>query len=138
MEVKIDEILSQLNKLDCIIKEVMDTKSTTKTEIQNINDTISNNTKKKSSLEVKIKTQQDTINKLEKTIKKRNLVTVGIPEKDNNKKNLEEVVIELALKHLKIVISSADIEDIFRLGKKGSHCRPILVSFVSLKTKLAL
>lgn len=71
--------------------------------------------------------------------RKNNIVLFNIPEKENNFLELQEIVISIMKKVPTMSFSNNDLNDIYRLGKKGSQNRPILVSLTSqLKVKTIL
>lgn len=72
---------------------------------------------------------------LEKSIKKRNLVFLGLKEEVNRKADLKALVISTIKEYLNINVNDHDIEDAYRIGGKTNNTRPVLVSFSNLNVK---
>lgn len=134
MEEKINKIFDKINMLDKISNEVNETNQDVKELKQNYKEV----NQKLSEMEKTIETQKNLIERLENQVKKRNLILYGIPEEESSASDLESTIISLLKNKLKIEISSTDIEEVFRLGKKGiasSKIRPVLLSLSSKKIK---
>lgn len=90
-------------------------------------------------LEAKLKEKDEQITSLHKDFeyykKRNNLVMFGVPENEQNVEELETNVFNLVKKATCIEINENDIDDIFRIGKKGDQCRPVLISLISYRKK---
>lgn len=73
------------------------------------------------------------IERLEQNNKRENLIFYGIFENDPETfKDLLNIVENLLKSNLKIEVTNFDITNIFRIGKKSSKTRPVLVTFHSI------
>lgn len=116
-----------------------------KTEIKKtVDDSLRTTNDKVQMLETKLQEKDDEIESLRKQcdLQKRqnNVVLFNVPENENSFYELMSIVVNLVSKNTNIAFSDADLNDVYRIGKKGSKCRPILVSLVShikLKAMLA-
>ncbi|KAG5888154.1 hypothetical protein JTB14_035136 [Gonioctena quinquepunctata] len=83
-------------------------------------------------LEKKNISLKNQLSKFEKQLKLNNLVIYGIEENQNeNQEILINKFSELATTKLELKITRTEINNIFRLGKKAGHNRPILISLSS-------
>jgi hypothetical protein len=76
----------------------------------------------------KIRHLETTVDDLEQYGRRNNLRIFGIPERDNEK--TDDIVIDVASK-IGVVLDSSCIDRSHRVGKKGTHHRPIIVKFTS-------
>lgn len=130
-EQKIDTILAKLTVLDEIKADINETK----TQISTFSLAIQKNTMDIECIKADIESQNQTIYNIEKTIKRRNLIFVGIEETEKSKTELEKSIIDIIKKYTNITLTSKEIEICFRLGRKANKIRPILVTFTSIKTR---
>lgn len=79
-------------------------------------------------------TINDRVDKLETEMKK------NLPETENSTEELMRVVLKMLHKYCDGSFNEGDINDIFRIGKKGTdNCRLVLLSFVSyMKVQIIL
>lgn len=137
MEQKIELIISKLDKLDLIETEILNFK----TEFNDFKQNWGVISEECTVLKNIINDQQITINKLEREIKKKNLIVSGIAETETemDKSDLEKIIIDVINDKLGENCSSQDIEEVYRLGlKKAEYTRPIRVVFNSIKTKSSI
>ena len=71
--------------------------------------------------------------KLEQVNRKNNLIIHGIPETDNE--NNKKQVIDFAKEQLKLDIEPTEISEAYRVGKKDSKNKPILVKFTNSNSR---
>lgn len=111
--------------------------------ITSVADAIKPTNEKMEILEAKLKEKDEEIGSLRRdlefTKRKNNLILFGVKENEMPEA-LETVVLNLVRTVTDIKLSSDDIDDAFRLGKKtNGKCRPVLLSLVSnKKTRLIL
>lgn len=136
--------LSLNQKIDLLLHRtahIEDIKTEMEVIKKNINDfstKINSNDSKIASINEHIKIQKDTIYLLEKRLKKKNLIFIGLPEKESSKADLENIVLDVFKKYINPNYSNPDIDEAFRLGRKSDKMRPILVTFSSIKTRDAI
>lgn len=109
---------------------------------QNINKIIDEKFKnweeKFEDLQQKVDKQEQRLELLERQIRKRNLVIFGLAEQEHNYSELENMVIDFTAKHLSILISHNEIQELKRIGKKSQNPRPIVLSLTTLGKKIAI
>ncbi|CAG9764482.1 unnamed protein product [Ceutorhynchus assimilis] len=72
---------------------------------------------------------------IDRSMRKRNRIVYGIPE--NSDGPLESVVLHIFETILKIKLDDADIEEVFRIGKRAEgRSRPVMVKMANFKKKL--
>lgn len=116
-----------------------------KTEIKKtVDDSLKTTNDKVQMLETKLQEKEEEIQTLRKEsdIQKRqnNLLLFNVPENEVSIHDLQITVVNLVRRVLNIPFSEADLNDVYRIGRKHDKIRPILVSLVShikLKTLLA-
>lgn len=88
----------------------------------------------------KIEKMEKKMNQYEREKKKRNIVIHGLEEKQNETwQEREIVVLDLLQKQINSSVQTTEIDSIRRVGiKKPGKCRPIVVSFTTLRRKLEI
>lgn len=127
---KLNTLLSIIPAVDQIKKDMP-----TKQELSVIMQHLQSTDAKIDTIESTIANQQKTIQQLQNTIRKRNLIFNGLKEEEINTDELSKQIITLVNKYINLNISQHDIEEVYRLGKKTENIRPIRVSFNNLNTK---
>lgn len=127
-----DEIKTQ--KLEMIsIKETI---------IEDINTNINKNfasiENKTNALEKKIEEQQDTIDMMDRQIRRKNLIFFGVEEKEKSYNDLEKSILHILNTTMKITCETNQIESVRRLGKKGENIRPVVVTVTTLGLKIQI
>lgn len=89
-------------------------------------------------LKEKVENQEKRLHALERQARKNNLVFFGIKENEKSYENLERNFINWVEQYLSVKISSSDIQEIKRIGKKEERLRPIVVTFSTLGTKIKI
>lgn len=124
MDGKLDEILSKLNntevKLINELKAVKDICTRIQQDNQKLKETVTE--------------QQRTIVHLQRLVNKRNLIVHGIDEVEPED-NLEHRILDMINTKVQVKCDKEDIEEIFRIGKRGKGNRPIKIGLISLKKK---
>lgn len=104
---------------------------------QTVADSLKITNEKVEILEAKLKQKDEEIKSLQKDLdlykRKNNLVVFGVQDNEQTNEDLEAITSNLFKKVAGIEVNENDYSDIFRLGKKGEQCRPIMVSFVNSK-----
>lgn len=87
-------------------------------------------------LEEENKELKNLLSKIEKKTVANNLIFYGILEDPEDlPENLEEKIRELVVNKLKVSLEKTEINNIFRLGKRSNHTRPILLSLTTYLKK---
>ncbi|XP_052742284.1 uncharacterized protein LOC128198873 [Bicyclus anynana] len=107
-----------------------------KTINENINQKFENIEVKTKELEQKLEQQQMHLDRLDQQLKKRNIIIFGLEEQENYYSQLEEIVLDLLNKVMKIPCDQRDIESVKRLGKKKGNVRPVVVTLTTMGLKL--
>lgn len=126
--------------------EIVQLKNEIKTEVkESVNEALCDVNSKISRLESLneekdelIKQKNYKITNLELELRKRNIVIYKLYEDETVENNLEQKICKLLHDVAQLEVSSDNIENSFRMGKlypNSKKTRPVLVSFVSLKTK---
>lgn len=102
----------------------------------NINEKFIQMEAKTAELENKIEKQQETIDLLEKQIRKKNIVLFGVEETERSYSELVTVVYDVIMKIMKIDCHRKEIEEVRRLGRKTDATRPIVVTLTSVGRKI--
>lgn len=98
---------------------------------QDFNKVINTYEEKINKLELQNQQLQTSITKLQRRIKKNNIVIFGTK---NLEENLWVTILELFKNTLEIDISEKDINDIYKIGKNENN--PVVIEFISFQTKL--
>lgn len=134
------EILEEIRKLNSQIKDLnlnMNSKfEETNSKIEHKFDYIE---KELLQINEKVDNFEARISSLEVEKRKRNVVIFGLPEKENNTRELENVITDIIKQKMKVEFNVDDIDFIYRLGKiNNKHPRPIILGFVSLRKKMII
>lgn len=132
---------TQNEKLDDIQKEISDSKEEIKNyvdiKLEEYNQTVK-------SMQIKLQSQEKEITKLQQQFlqkdiedKKRNVIIHKIPENEKSQEDLINIILNILNTKLDIDIniSKKDIDFLYRIGKKGSSIRPIVLGFTTLILK---
>lgn len=142
-----DEILNALkaikNDLDNQRQEIRETgKNVTEQVTQNISRMFEEKfiaiEKNHENLKEKVENQEKRLQHLERQARKNNLVFFGIEENEKSYESLERNFINWVEQYLSVKISNSDIQEIKRIGKKEERIRPIVVTFLTLGTKIKI
>lgn len=127
--VKFDSIQAEIAKSTKDIQEYVDGK------LEGFNKTLT-------SIETKVSTQEEAICDLQKQLlerevadKRRNIIFFKIAEEKKSQDELIEIVLSILKSKLNVEASKWDVDFMFRLGKKGSSTRPILMGCTRLMLK---
>lgn len=90
------------------------------------------------SLEKRIDKQQVTIERLERQIKKKNLLFFGVEESESSYFELLSTVLDILNNNMKINCQQNEVETVRRLGKKGEKVRPIVVTMTTMGRKIEI
>lgn len=112
----LDNQLSKLNKLD-LLDNISTDVNEMKKSIETISLIVDTNNMRITDLESKCTQQQQTINNLEKIIRKKNLFLTGISEGEQNALELENNIIKLFKDQLNLDVEEAHIA--LRLYSRG-------------------
>lgn len=116
------------------------------TQKQEITDSINSNIDQKFNkieskyieLNRKIEEQEERIDQIEKYIRRKNLVVFGVEEKETNSQDLTDILLQIVNKKMSVELSSSDIEFVYRLGKKNTKPRPIILSLTTVNKKIKI
>lgn len=104
---------------------------------QTITDSLKLTNEKVDLLETQLKEKEEKITTLQREFdlhkRKNNLIIFGIQENETTIVELEAITSNIFKKVTGIEVNGDDFNDIYRIGKKGEKCRPILISFLSCK-----
>lgn len=106
--------------------------------IENMNIKFNEIMSKNEELEEIVNNQQNTIEKLERQVRMKNIVLFGLEEEEKSYEELEKRIILILNEHLAAECNTYDIESAMRLGIKGDKTRPIKITFSKLNTKLTI
>lgn len=104
--------------------------------IENMNAKFFEIISKNEELEKIINNQQNTIEKLERQVRIKNIILFVLEENEKSYEELEKLIILIFNDYLAIECTTYDIEAAIRLGKKGENGRPIKITFTKLNTKV--
>lgn len=129
-------------QLKDIKKEVQESKAEIKKYVEEkLGDIISNI----NQLEEKVSYQEERLVKIEKRLldreladKKRNLILYQINENEKSPVALQETILQLLTENIDHTLSQADIDFVYRIGKKRNEPRPIVIGFTTLTIKQAI
>lgn len=110
--------------------------SITRSINENINENFQKFDLKNAELEKKIEEQQNYIDRLDKSMRKKNVVFYGVEEKEKSYVELENSLLEVLEKVLQIPCDCWELEYVARLGKKNDKIRPIVVTFSTMRKKI--
>lgn len=85
-----------------------------------------------------VENQEKRIYYLEKQARQRNIVFFGIEEKESSYSALENNFIKWIEEYFSIKLTYTDIQEMKRIGKRGERPRPIIVTFLTLGTKIKI
>ncbi|KOB77536.1 Endonuclease-reverse transcriptase [Operophtera brumata] len=89
-------------------------------------------------LENKIERQQNTIDFLEKQVRKKNVVFFGVDETEQNYEELLEIMLNIINCTMKISCQKWEVETVTRIGKKFYKTRPVVVTISTKSRKIEL
>lgn len=133
-----------------ILKTIQNDLSSHKQEMrnmeQNITQSINSNINAKftqlesktAELESKVEKQQETIDILEKQVRKKNIVLFGIEETEHGYSGLVNLVLDIVAKNMNIDCHRGEIEEVRRLGRKSDKIRPVIVTFTNVGRKIEI
>lgn len=125
-----EEQKTQKAAIDELRQEIIQKIDTTmSTKMQEISE-------KQNEIEVKLENQEKRIENLEKQIRKRNVVFFGIEEKESNYFQLKDNILNIINQDIQVPCSGPEIQEIYRIGKKGTKCRPIVIKLATFDKKL--
>ncbi|XP_022837636.1 uncharacterized protein LOC111364821 [Spodoptera litura] len=142
-----EEILTALktiqNDLDNQRQEIRETgKTVTEQVTKNISmmfeEKFSAINKNLEDVKEKMEIQEKGLQNLERQARKNNLVFFGLEESEKSYENLERNFITWVEQYLSVKINNCDIQEIKRIGKKGEKPRPLVVTFLTLGTKIKI
>lgn len=142
-----EEILTALTKIQQDLDEQKITiresgKNVTEQVSQNINKMLEEKLfileEKHEKLKEIVNNQEKRIYFLEKQARQRNIVFFGIEEKESSYESLESNIKKWIEDHFSIKLSYSDIQEVKRIGKQGERPRPIVVTFLTLGTKIKI
>ncbi|CAG4975275.1 unnamed protein product [Parnassius apollo] len=110
----------------------------TKSINENINEKFKNIEIKNLLLEEKIENQQRTIESLDRSLRRRNIIFFGFSEEEKTYHDLEENILELINTHMKANCGTNNIEYMRRLGKPIEKVRPVIITFTTMGKKIEL
>ncbi|KAF6216943.1 hypothetical protein GE061_001294 [Apolygus lucorum] len=119
---KLDQILTKLEKLDVLEMKIDDVSTSLKDDVKKI--------------ESKLDAQGARVIQLERQVRKRNLILMGMSERSQGVEDDLSGVVDLIQNGMRISCSPDDIEDLYRLGKPtvGKN-RPICFELKTLALK---
>lgn len=125
------------NDIEPLKNEVKEMNETVKASLHATNNRIDD-------LEIQLKEKDAEIKSLKKLCetqkRQNNIVVFNLPDTEKSVQELGVAVVDLFSRVLNCPFSVSDLNDVYRIGKKGGKCRPVLVSLVShmkLKSILA-
>lgn len=89
-------------------------------------------------LEKTTEEQAQKIKKLERIIRKKNLIFFGIHGTENSYFTLQNNILDVIKNTMKVDCGKVDIECASRMGKKSEKIRPIIVTFTTMGKKIEL
>lgn len=127
--------MTDSEKIDKIIQMIGDFKNENRIELNALKKICTTNTQNQKELEGKIESQNRTISNLQREIRKKNLILIGLQETENSQAGLEDIVIKFFNEKLNVGCKTEEIDEIFRLGKNMNKSRPIKVCFTTMKRR---
>lgn len=124
--VKLNQMIVEANKNQTI--EI-------KTEIESVKDSIKEEVLKRKELEQKYDILNDKYRKLEKSLRKNNVIVFGL--ENNTEENLINYIVKTLNTYLELNIDHRDINDVFTIGKQSDH-KPVIIKFTSYLKKIEL
>ncbi|CAG4957747.1 unnamed protein product [Parnassius apollo] len=76
------------------------------------------------------------LEKIERQLRKKNLVLFGVEEKKGSYFDLVDTVLEIIKEFMKITCEKQEIESVRRIGKIGEKARPVIISFTTMDRKI--
>src|SRR5436190_24363207 len=105
-----EQILKILEAIESKVDE-------TKAEVVKINVTLDNIKIERSKLQTVFDNQEKRIDKLERQLKRKNLILTGIKEDETkDKADIEQVILQIVNETLNVKCTLENIDDAFRLG----------------------
>lgn len=105
---------------------------------KNIDEKFSTMELKTIELESKIEEQQLQIDRLEREVRKKNLIFFGVEETEKNYNELQNMILDIINNIMGISCQYWEIESFRRMGRKGNKLRPIAVTFTTVGRKIEL
>ncbi|CAH2084522.1 unnamed protein product [Euphydryas editha] len=141
-----DEVLKALLNIQKDIaqqkQDMIDVKENIKESKESINKNIDEKfdriEAKTKQLEEKIEKQQNSIDFLEKQMRKKNIVFFGISESEKNYEELLNNILHIINEKMNIACPKWEIESVFRLGRNKDKIRPVVVTTTTLSRKLQI
>lgn len=90
---------------------------------------------KNKELAQKLEVQGNKMEKLEKQLKRKNIVMFGIEETENNYNELEEIIVQTIKEKLQVSLTMQDIEFVRRIGRKNNNNRPVNIGLTTMRKK---
>ncbi|XP_041982489.1 uncharacterized protein LOC121735654 [Aricia agestis] len=137
-----DEIKSILENLQKELiqqkKDMYDIKEDIKNTINNnINEKFTHLENKNLQLENKLAEHSLELHKIDRFLRRKNLVFFGIEEGEKKYHDLEYKIINIISKYFGLRFENC-IEAVRRIGKKGEKTRPVVVTFITLGLKMKI
>lgn len=104
----------------------------------NINEKFTQLESKTAELENKIEKQQESIDILEKLVRKKNIVLFGVDETEHSYSGLVKLVLDILVRNMNIDCHRGEIEEVRRLGRKSDKMRPIIVTLTTVGRKIEI
>lgn len=129
-----------------IQSEMMQQKSDMREMEENIKKAINNNIDEKFKmmeaktlqLEQQLEQQQISIDRLEKEVRRKNLIIFGVEETEHNYRDLHQLVLDIINNDMGVVCQKEEIDNTQRIGKRNDKCRPILISLTTTWKKIEI
>lgn len=136
-----DEVREMFLKLQ---NDITSTKSSIKDMETNITKNINNNMieivknlqSKIEILEEENASQENRIDRIERTQRQRNIIIFGVDEKERGYDDLTQIVLKILNDIMKVNCTIFEIQALRRVGRKGDRIRPIAISFTTLGRKI--
>lgn len=124
--------------IECQKQEMAKVQDNLRTLNENINQKLENVEHKTKDLEEKLEKQQILLDRVEQQLKKRNIVLFGLEEKEKHYSELEEMVLHMLNKILKIECNKRDIELVKRIGRSNGKIRPVVLTVTTMGLKIQI
>lgn len=118
----------QNQKLETMERSLTDTINKKFTEIES----------KHNELISKVDEQEKRIDNIERYIRRKNVVIFGLEEQEKSYGDLEKEILRITNEIMSVQLTTSDIDCLYRVGKKGSRTRPILLSLTTVNKKIQI
>lgn len=130
------ELDSKLSSMESRLSE-MEEKISTKI-ITNINQKFDDLHTNLHELRSRLENQEKRLYYLEKSNIERNLIFFGVHENEKSYSDIQNTILQIINKEMKVPIQAFEIQSIKRFGKKGSKPRPVSVALTTLGMKIII